>query len=68
MRTGEGIILAGGITIVLVLFIAATYVRGYERGYEDGTRTQAIKAGVARYVADPATGAVKFEYIRGEGK
>lgn len=64
---------AGCVFAVLLLIGVAsvlwwTYDSGRELGHTE-ERKAAVKAGVARYVADPATGATRFEYLRpGEGK
>lgn len=50
---------------IFVLVAFGFEVIGYRVGQHQ-ERDAAVKAGVARYVADPATGAVRFEYLGGK--
>lgn len=56
--------------IVLVALLS-TFLGGFAMGIaiggffsRDRERSAAIRAGAARYVADPQTGAIRFTYIR----
>lgn len=57
----------GAIAIIAVLAFFIGIYLGWNLGQKQGAeqaQQAAIKAGVARYTVDPATGITKFEYVK----